>query len=167
MRIFTWFVLKEKTRKLPHEMFSQVPMTPREPPCDVTLLHKKFKPKCVRIFLIEAAGDFVHLLKCLNSSLALSLGKLWLNKVRATKVALRSVKGFKQTSTAVYCPIRFLNPNRNKTKNSTNVSKLSKQTSPSVSRERDKELAKHTIMVICSKLNAQLATCFKWDTKLV
>ena len=62
----------------------------------MTSHHKKFKPKSARISLIEAGRISASLLGLkLNSSLALSVSKLWKATVPSQKAALRSLKVLK------------------------------------------------------------------------
>jgi len=70
-------------------IFSQLPLTSSKKSHDIT--PQKFKPESNQIFLIEARRLFTSL-EGLNSSLALSDGNLWLDKIQATVVALQSLR---------------------------------------------------------------------------
>jgi len=83
--------------KLPLELFSQAlmmssknPLTFLQPSRYIT--PKKVQTRKCRIFVIEAKWLSASL-DGLNSSPSLSVGKLWLDKIRATIVVLRSMKG--------------------------------------------------------------------------
>ena len=97
-RIFAKRNVKEKISKLPLEYWVFLP-GPNDvikilwPQTVVTSHQKSSNPKVPGFFKIEAR-KLTASSESLNSSLALSVGKLWLDKVRTTIVVLWSVKGW-------------------------------------------------------------------------
>jgi len=73
---------------MPLDFFSQITMTLWRPPRDVTLSHKMFKPNSARILKLKLGLS----LEGSISSPGLLVGKVWLQKFRATKVASQYLK---------------------------------------------------------------------------